>query len=77
MDDTSSPKKKIQESKAIRPSIDPGCIACGSCQFIAPEVFEVTDKSRVKKDIDYATYAERIKEAAAACPVNVIRITDE
>ena len=27
--------------------IEPGCIACGACQFNAPEVFEVTDRSRI------------------------------
>ena len=63
--------------KKIIPSIDPGCIACGSCQFIAPEVFEVTDRSRVKKDVPYNAYADKIKEAAAKCPVNVIRITHD
>lgn len=60
--------------KKIIPSIDPGCIACGCCQFIAPEVFEVTDKSRVKKGVNYDAYADKIKEAAAKCPVNVIRL---
>jgi ferredoxin len=64
-------------TKKIKPVIEPGCIACGSCQFIAPEVFEVTDKSRVKQDIDYSKYAEKIKEAAAKCPVNVIKIGEE
>lgn len=60
-----------------KPTIEPGCIACGSCQFIAPEVFKVTDKSRVKTDVDFDTYAERIKKAAQACPVQVIRLKDE
>ena len=67
----------MENDNKITPSIDPGCIACGSCEFIAPEVFEVTDRSRVKKEVDYDTYAEKIKDAAAKCPVNVIRIKYE
>ncbi len=62
--------------KKIIPSIDPGCIACGSCQFIAPEVFEVTDKSRVKKEIPYDDYTHTIEEAARKCPVQVIRLKE-
>lgn len=54
--------------------IEPGCISCGSCQFIVPEVFEVTDTSHVKDGVDIHKYAEGIKEAAAKCPVQVIRI---
>src|SRR5258705_169413 len=33
--------------------IEPGCISCGSCQFIAPEVFEVISTSQVKHPVDY------------------------
>ena len=36
--------------------IEPGCISCGSCQFIAPEVFEVTDTSHVKEGADIQRY---------------------
>jgi ferredoxin len=53
--------------------IEPGCISCGSCAFIAPEVFEVTDISRIKPDVPLENYSERIKCAAAKCPVNVIK----
>lgn len=52
--------------------IQPGCISCGTCQFICPEVFEVTDRSRVKENIDFSQYSEKIKEAVRACPVKVI-----
>lgn len=54
-------------------TIEPGCITCGACEFIAPEVFEVTDISHVKKDADLAKNKELIKAAASACPVNVIK----
>lgn len=53
--------------------IEPGCITCGRCEFIAPEVFEVLDIARVKKDIDLKKYENLIKEAAKNCPVNVIK----
>lgn len=56
--------------KSVR--IEPGCISCGTCQFICPEVFEVTDRSRVKEGADILTFSEKIKEAVRACPVKVI-----
>ena len=56
--------------------VEPGCISCTSCQFIVPEVFEVTDTSHVKDGVDIQKYVERIREAAAKCPVQVIRIEE-
>jgi len=56
--------------------IEPGCISCGSCQFIAPAVFEVTDTSHVKSDVDIALYKELIRKAAAKCPLQVIRVEE-
>jgi ferredoxin len=53
-------------------TIEPGCITCGSCEFIAPEVFKVTDRSRVRTDADIELHAQKIKEAARKCPVRVI-----
>ncbi len=67
-----TPTKKI-----LGPTIEPGCIACGSCQFIAPEIFEVTDRSRVNPSGDLEANEERIKRAAVACPVQVIKLTEK
>lgn len=53
-------------------SIKPGCIACGACQFIAPQVFSVSEVCRVKKDVDLQKYNQLIQEAVAQCPVGVI-----
>ncbi len=53
-------------------TIEPGCITCGLCEFIAPEVFTVTDLSRVKPDAPLSTCKDVIKEAAQGCPVQVI-----
>lgn len=52
--------------------IKPGCIACGTCAFLAPEVFEVTDQSRVKKNAALDIHKEAISQAIKACPVSVI-----
>lgn len=54
----------------------PGCISCGTCQVICPEVFEVTDISHIKKDADLKKNEEQIKEAADMCPVSVIEIEE-
>lgn len=56
--------------------IEPGCISCGSCQFNAPEVFEVTDRSRIKQDADLEKNEALIKKAAERCPVSVIKYED-
>lgn len=53
-------------------TIQPGCITCGACEFVAPEVFKVTDVSHVQADADIVKNKECIKVAAQACPVNVI-----
>jgi ferredoxin len=52
---------------------EPGCITCGMCQYLAPEVFEVTDISRVKKEVDVAAHSDAIKNAARECPVQIIK----
>lgn len=54
-------------------TIDPGCITCGTCEFIAPEVFEVTDICHVNKSADFNVHKEAIKCAARSCPVQVIK----
>jgi ferredoxin len=59
------------------PTIEPGCIACGACQFIAPAIFEVTDRSRVKISANFEEHAEQIEKAAKACPVQVIKLLRE
>jgi len=56
--------------------IEPGCISCGSCQFIAPEVFEVISTSQVKHPVDFQKFEECIRNAAAKCPVQVIKIEE-
>ena len=52
--------------------IKPGCVSCGACEFHAPEVFEVTDTSHVKKDADVEKNREQIERAIKECPFGVI-----
>ena len=52
--------------------IQPGCITCGLCEFLAPNVFEVTDVSRVKQDADIIKYEKEIAQSIKECPVQVI-----
>jgi ferredoxin len=53
--------------------IEEGCIACGSCEQICPEVFTVTDQSRVQEGVSFAEYEAQIIEAAESCPAEVIK----
>lgn len=57
--------------------IKPGCITCGACEFIAPEVFEVTDISHVKLTGSINAHLDDIHQAIAACPVQVIEIKEQ
>jgi ferredoxin len=57
-------------------TIEPGCITCGACEFISPEIFEVTDICRVRKDAQFKLHQDNIEQAAKACPVNVIKIQE-
>jgi len=56
--------------------IEPGCISCGSCEYLAPEVFKVVVTSQVKTGIDYKQFEDKIRDAAAKCPVQVIKIKE-
>lgn len=57
-------------------TIKPGCITCGACEFIAPEVFQVTDISHVLPNADTTVHEAAIECAVQACPVNVIEYGD-
>lgn len=56
--------------------IEPGCITCGACEFVAPEIFEVTDTCHIKENAPFAEQNEEIKIAAQACPVSVIKYSE-
>ena len=53
--------------------IEEGCISCGNCEAVCPEVFYLTDYSNVKEGVDFNAYEAGIKEAAGECPAEVIK----
>lgn len=57
--------------------IEPGCISCGTCAFVAPNVFEVTDRSRVKENTDLEENQKNIEEAIKRCPMQIIKHAQE
>lgn len=52
--------------------IEPGCVSCGSCAAICPQVFNVNKGASVIPGADIEKNADLIKEAADMCPVQVI-----
>lgn len=56
-------------------SIVEGCIACGVCESICPEVFTVLETS-VVENAAVPGHECDCREAAEACPVNVIKIEE-
>jgi NADH-quinone oxidoreductase subunit I len=56
--------------------IIPGCIVCDLCEDTAEEVFnvgEVTSVVQLASQAQWPSMSEKIIEAAAGCPVNVIK----
>ena len=58
-------------------SIQPGCITCGLCEFLAPEIFRVTDISHVTLNAPIEKHHEAIQEAVERCPVQVISYEED
>lgn len=52
-----------------------GCIACGVCESLCPEVFTVFDTA-VAENSKVPGFEIECREAAAACPVSVIKIAE-
>ena len=53
--------------------IEEGCISCGMSEMNCPEVFKVTNEgATVIEGISYSGLDSKIKDAANACPVQVI-----
>ena len=53
--------------------IEDGCISCGLSEGDCPEVFKViAEGATVIEGVDYLGLEEKIKDAANACPVQVI-----
>lgn len=58
--------------------IEEGCTACGLCEDICPDVFELGDREEaiVKKGVNFSNFEDEIKEAAESCPVEVIQFEE-
>ena len=57
--------------------INNGCIACGTCQDLVPQVFKVTaDNCRITDAAQqhFVTCRTQIIKAAEECPTKVIRV---
>ncbi|HYA43347.1 MAG TPA: ferredoxin [Syntrophobacteraceae bacterium] len=53
---------------------DEGCLGCGACADLCPEVFEMDDRSRRKARVIIFEVRDRscVQEAIAACPAECI-----
>jgi ferredoxin len=57
--------------------IERGCIACHQSVNHCPDVFHVRPTgARVRDGVDCSRYEEEIRQAAAACPVQVIKFEE-
>jgi len=55
--------------------IEEGCIGCGACESFCADVFKVEDVCVVDES-KIAGNEDTIKDAADACPVSVITISE-
>ena len=63
----------LREMGITRVWIEEGCISCGMSEGNCPEVFKVKDVgATVMEGVNYSGLEEKIKDAANACPVQVI-----
>jgi ferredoxin len=63
----------LREMAITRVWIEEGCISCGLSKGNCPEVFKVIAEGvTVIEGVDYSGLEEKIKDAANACPVQVI-----
>ena len=57
----------------MKVTIEDGCIACGACESICPDVFSIEDTAIVNESA-IAANEDSVKEAADACPLSVIKV---
>lgn len=50
-----------------------GCISCGLCSDLCPEVFRMEDVAVVIPGADLNANADKVIESAEGCPVEVIK----
>jgi ferredoxin len=71
--------KGVRVMAITRVWIEEGCISCGLSEGACPEVFKVThpEGSKVIEGVNYSGLEEKIKKAAKACPVKVIKYDED
>ena len=53
--------------------IEEGCISCGMSEANCPEIFKVTNEgATVIEGVSFSGLESKVKDAANACPVQVI-----
>lgn len=69
------------EGKVLRVWIEPGCVACGLCEDLVPEAFELARgaSARVRSGWERRLEAlldarERMIGARDSCPIEIIRV---
>lgn len=60
----------------MKVTITDDCTGCGVCETIAPDVFVVEDEKAVVNAAEIAGNEDEIKEAAAECPDESIKIEE-
>ena len=50
-----------------------GCISCGLCTELCPEVFRMEEVAVVNEGVNYSDFEAGIKESAESCPTEVIK----
>jgi ferredoxin len=50
-----------------------GCISCGLCSDVCPEVFKLEDVAVVREGADFSAHENEIRESADSCPTEVIK----
>lgn len=50
-----------------------GCISCGLCTELCPEVFRMEEVAVVNEGVNYSDFEAGIKESAENCPTEVIK----
>ena len=61
----------------MKAHVEPGCISCGLCISICPNVFHFNEEN-LAEAADTVPDADRaaVQEAADSCPVSVIAVTN-
>ncbi|MDY6826212.1 MAG: ferredoxin [Bacillota bacterium] len=61
----------------MKVKVNDDCSACGICEDICPEVFELGDeKAEVKVNPVPEEYEDNVREAAEECPTEAIQISE-